>query len=996
MLADVGELCRVARQYRALTHLKYGFVHAPIIQAPVADRIRAVAGCVARASDMAFQSVAPGASMKTVRTFRIWLWLPLTIIGIYTVSVILTAFLQHRAINSEPLRQHLLIWSITLGLTLVLLWVLRLRLLLPLKILTDAVHRFGAGEPVEDVQVTGTGELAELCIAWNKMRAQLATTVAQLEASHDNLEMTLYSIGDAVITTDADGRVTRMNGIAQELTGWNQDEAAGRPLTEVFNIVQAQTRNIAVNPVHRVLSTGVIFGLANHTLLIGRDGREFHIADSAAPIRSYDGEVVGVVLVFRDVTQEYALRAELEKNEVLLRTIIETEPECVKMLAADGSLLQMNRAGLNMIEADSFEQVSGHPVLKIIAPAYRMAFADLSKRVFKGETGSLEFEINGLKGGHRWLETHAVPMRDPQGSITALLGLTRDITARKLAEQELRIAATAFETQEGIMVTDADNVILRVNRAFNRITGYTDQEVVGKTPAVLNSGRHDAQFYESMWTALKRDRYWQGEIWNRRKSGEVFPEWMTITGVVGDDGQLVNYVASFSDITQYKAAEEQIHQLAFYDPLTGLPNRRLLYDRLQQALAASARTNCYGAILFIDLDNFKVINDTRGHDIGDLLLVEVARRLQGCVRLDDTVARLGGDEFVVMLDSLSDVKEQAVQQVEVVGQKVLQIFAPAFSLDGRLHYATPSIGISLFQDHDMSVDELLKRSDTAMYQAKQSGRNTICFFDPGMQAVLEERLALEADMRRALLEDEFKLYFQPQVNVSGRVIGAEVLLRWQHPTRGLVGPAQFIPLAEETGLIGPLGQWVLEAACRQLKRWESDLRISGLQLAVNVSARQFRQGTFVDEVSEALLMSGINPNRLKIELTESLVLENVEDTIAKMQKLKVIGVIFSMDDFGTGHSSLTYLKKLPLDQLKIDQSFVRDITKDPDDAVIVQTIVAMAKNLKLDVIAEGVETEEQRSFLERCGCPAYQGYLFGKPVPIDEFEATITESASKV
>lgn len=384
-----------------------------------------------------------------------------------------------------------------------------------------------------------------------------------------------------------------------------------------------------------------------------------------------------------------------------------------------------------------------------------------------------------------------------------------------------------------------------------------------------------------------------------------------------------------------------------------------------------------------------MINDTRGHDVGDLLLIEVANRLQGCVRAEDTVARLGGDEFVVMLSALSENQEQALQQVESVGHKVLEVFEPAFSIGGHAHHTSPSIGISMFRDHEVSADELLKRSDAAMYQAKQAGRNTLRFFDPGMQAVLEARMTMEADMRRALPAHEFKMYLQIQVDTVGNAIGAEVLLRWLHPERGMISPAQFIPLAEEIGLIAPLGQWVLEEACHKLKEWESDPRTSHLQLAVNVSARQFRQGTFVDQVGHALLMAGTDPKRLKLELTESLVLENVEDTITKMQKLKAIGVSFAMDDFGTGHSSLTYLKKLPLDQLKIDQSFVRDITYDPDDDVIVQTIIAMAKNLKLEVIAEGVETEEQRAHLERIGCPAFQGYLFGRPMPIEEFEVKL-------
>ena len=565
-----------------------------------------------------------------------------------------------------------------------------------------------------------------------------------------------------------------------------------------------------------------------------------------------------------------------------------------------------------------------------------------------------------------------------------------DITERKLAEQELRIAATAFETQEGIVVTDADNIIIRVNKAFSHLTGYSAEEAIGQNPSLLKSGRHNAQFYRDMWAALVKDQYWQGEIWNRRKNGEVLPEWLTITAVTNTKGQITNYVSAFSDITQNKKDEAEIHSLAFYDPLTGLPNRRLLLDHLQYALAASVRHGNHGAVLFIDLDNFKILNDTKGHNIGDLLLIEVAKRLQACVREVDTVARLGGDEFVIMLEELSEDPSQAATQTEAVGDKILAAISQPYELDGYEHLSSTSIGISLFREQEISVGELLKRADTAMYQAKSAGRNTLRFYDPAMQAALESRTALEKDLRNALSEKQLKLYYQMQVDHSRRIIGAEVLLRWQHPDRGLISPLEFIPLAETSGLILSIGQWVLETACTQLKLWEANPLTRDLQLAVNVSARQFRQADFVERVRLVLHNHALIPDRLKLELTESLVLDNIYDTISKMQALRGIGVRFSMDDFGTGYSSLSYLTQLPLDQLKIDQSFVRNIGTKSTDAVIVQTIIGMANNLGMEVIAEGVETEEQRAFLEQHGCTLCQGYLFGRPVPLDEFEARLT------
>ncbi len=568
----------------------------------------------------------------------------------------------------------------------------------------------------------------------------------------------------------------------------------------------------------------------------------------------------------------------------------------------------------------------------------------------------------------------------------------QEVHARKVVDQELRIAATAFETQEGIVITDRDQHILRVNCAFTRLTGYSAMEALGKTPAILKSGRQDAAFYQAMWETLNRDKYWQGELWNRRKNGEIYPEWLTITAVLDGDGRVTNYVGVFSDITLRKEADEKIHQLAFYDPLTGLPNRRLLHDRLQQAMTSSVRSQCKGALLFLDLDNFKVLNDTRGHDIGDLLLIEVAKCLRDCVRSGDTVARIGGDEFIIMLENLSEDTQQAAAAAQDVGEKVLKAINHSFSLQGVDYHCSSSIGINLFHGNDTGMDDLLRHADTAMYQAKASGRNTLRFFDPAMQIELEERTALMEDLRQALPLQQLRLYHQIQVNERG-VVGSEVLLRWQHPVRGLISPMEFIPLAEETGLIVPIGAWVLHMACVQLKAWQVDPLTRHLRIAVNVSARQFSQPNFVEQVLEVLKDTGVNPLKLglELELTESLVLNDIDDSIGKMQALRSIGIRFSLDDFGTGQSSLSYLKRLPLDQIKIDQSFVRDIATDPNDAAIVRTIIGMAENLGLKVIAEGVETEQQREFLERNGCHAHQGYLFGKPVPIDEFQNSLTQ-----
>jgi diguanylate cyclase (GGDEF)-like protein/PAS domain S-box-containing protein len=557
--------------------------------------------------------------------------------------------------------------------------------------------------------------------------------------------------------------------------------------------------------------------------------------------------------------------------------------------------------------------------------------------------------------------------------------------------EALSVAAIAFEIEEGMIVTDSNEVIIRVNRVFTELTGYSADEAIGKSLSMLKSDYKDAEFYERMWDVLHRFNYWQGEIWNRRKNGEVYPEWLTITAVVGTDGSITNYVCAFSDITERKLAEDKIHNLAFYDPLTQLPNRRLLSDHLQQAVSTCARNQTSAALLFIDLDNFKILNDTRGHDIGDLLLVEVAERLRTCIRDGDTLARLGGDEFVVLLEELNSDRTEAAMQARRVGEKMLKAVGRPYMLKDIEEHSSSSIGIALFAKHNQKPEDSLKHADTAMYAAKKAGRNTLRFFDPAMQEALEIRSQLEAGIRRALQNHEFKLHYQVQVDSHQNYVGAEALIRWVHPERGLISPARFIPIAEDTGLILSIGVWVLQSACEQLKAWENNPLARDLTLAVNVSARQFRQAGFVKHVSDTIAQTGINPARLKLELTESTILDNVNDTIAKMKALKSIGVRFSMDDFGTGYSSLAYLTQLPLDQLKIDQSFVRNIGMTSTDSMIIQTIIGMANNLGIEVIAEGVETKTQHDFLWGSGCKLYQGYLFGKPVPMDELLAMLRQ-----
>ncbi len=566
----------------------------------------------------------------------------------------------------------------------------------------------------------------------------------------------------------------------------------------------------------------------------------------------------------------------------------------------------------------------------------------------------------------------------------------RDISERKAREEETRIAAVAFNTQEAIIVTDKFANIIRVNHAFERITGFSEAEVLGKNPRILSSGLHNAAFYKEMWDSISTSGRWSGEVWDRRKDGAIYPKWLTITAVTYQ-GEATHYVAVFVDITERKKSEEEIKNLAYFDPLTHMPNRRMLLDHLKLALGQSARSKNHGALMFLDIDHFKVLNDTKGHEFGDRLLIEVARRMNLCLRDIDSVACFGGDEFVVLLEGLSPNSRDAAIQAGQVAEKIRKELALPYQLEDMVHQSSSSIGVVLFQGDDVPMDELLKQADLAMYQAKAGGRNLVRLFEPAMQAELESRTIMERALRHALPRGELELHYQLQTNNSRKLLGAEVLLRWNSAELGIVSPVQFIPVAEQSRLILPIGHWVLETACRQLKIWERHPVLGTMHLAVNVSPVQFHQEDFVEQVKGILAATGANPHRLELELTENLVLEDVNEATSKMVELRAIGVRFSMDDFGTGYSSLQYIKRLPIDQLKIDRSFVRDILTDPGDAVMVQTISDLARNFGFEVIAEGVETEDQLPSLTNLGCSTFQGYLFSKPVGLAEFERLVAQ-----
>ncbi len=639
------------------------------------------------------------------------------------------------------------------------------------------------------------------------------------------------------------------------------------------------------------------------------------------------------------------------------------------------------------LDPESVRQ-DGRQLLAAIHPEDIPALFDSMRAAYDdGAVWQHEFRIRAADGSSRWMRGNAITVRESDGELSSY-GVMREFTQRKLAETQLEESEARFRS-----LTDlSSDWYWEIDEQFRftNFVGYRDGKSIltqeaslGKTRwelGALNLGEEDWEAHRRLLEAHRPFR----DLELQRLDAQGQSYWIAVSGIpiFDKEGQFRGYRGIGRDISERKHAEDETQRLAFYDTLTSLPNRRLLMDRLAHAQITSARSKRYGALLFIDLDNFKDLNDTLGHDVGDLLLEQVALRLVSCLREGDTAARFGGDEFVVMLEDLADNDGDAARQAELVAEKILARLNAPYELVGRQHNSSPSIGITLFTGSVLGVDELLKRADVAMYQAKAAGRNTLRFFDPGMQAAVLARAALDADLRLGLQRDELLLHYQPVVDADSEIVAYEALLRWRHPTRGMVLPGEFIPMAEQTGLILAMGEWVLRAACRQLVAWGQQPATRRLTLAVNVSARQFRQGDFVAQVQAVLDQTGVDPRRLKLEITESVLISDVEDAIRKMVTLRERGVCFALDDFGTGYSSLSYLKRLPLNQLKIDQGFVRDVLTDPNDAAIVRTILALAQSLDLQAVAEGVETEGQRQFLLDNGCKVFQGYLFGRPGPL--------------
>ncbi|NVK19425.1 MAG: EAL domain-containing protein [Methylocystaceae bacterium] len=662
-----------------------------------------------------------------------------------------------------------------------------------------------------------------------------------------------------------------------------------------------------------------------------------------------------------------------------LQTVIDAVPTPIYYEDREGVYIGCNDAMADFFER-STEEIVGHQINEFY-PEGRDKFDEVNKTLLeKGGSTVVEGAMKRSDGDHHVM-IHKARFQEPDGT-PGIVGAVIDVTESKLTEKQLRLAQTVFDTtSEAIVVTNLENRIQAVNPSFSHVTGYSEQEVLGKDPSFLSSGRHDEIFYQRMWQQLGATGRWQGEIWNRRKNGDIYAEWLSISAVLDANKNVSQYVAVFSDITKRKRAEELIRHQANYDALTNLPNRTLFLDRLSRSMMRAKRQETQVALMFLDLDRFKWVNDTLGHNIGDVLLQEAAARILHYVRETDTVARLGGDEFTIVLPDLKH-----TQDVEKVARKILEVLSKPFQISGQEIFVSGSVGITIYPDDGKELELLLRNADTAMYRAKEAGRNDFRFFTAEMNTEAHQQMILERDMRQGIERDEFIVHYQPVVDLrTDKVVSCEALVRWQHPRRGLIGPGFFISIAEETGLINKIGEIVLRQVCNQIKIWQDDAVMQDVRVAVNLSPRQLQSENLLNEFLQILEEAGVSPNSLTLEVTESLVMQDPEGAAKLLDDIRAMGFKVALDDFGTGYSSLNYLKRFSFDVLKIDRTFITDIESDEGDAALVEAIIVMAHKLGIHVVAEGVETNPQHDFVSGQKCDFIQGFFYSQPLTPEAF-----------
>ncbi|MBS1209261.1 MAG: hypothetical protein H6R19_1659 [Proteobacteria bacterium] len=806
---------------------------------------------------------------------------------------------------------------------------------------------------------------------------------AALEDSEARFRGTFEQAAVGFCLCAVSGRYLRVNQRYCAITGYLEGELLLRDFRELTHPEDVEAHERLLDAL--VLDTAETFSIEKR--IKRRSGQLVWVNLTMSLVRSRRG-TSQFMEVIEDITARKQAEHELRENEGRMRLILSSMREGVIMRDATGTVIIANAAarrlyGLALDENfPPLQEPEGYSFVREDCSFCPISELPGARAMHFGRPASAVVGIDRRDGTRGWMLAKAEPLaRDEATGLHPVVLTLNDVTAQRRAEEELRLAATVFDhSVEAIMITDAQRHILSVNKAFTDLTGFSSCQVIGQTPALLSSSRHGLVHYDSVWKEATEQGTWQGEIWQRRRDGSEFPEWLSIGAVRDRSNTITNYVAVFSDITERKANEARIAFLAHHDPLTSLPNRTLFQDRLEQALARAERSGKVLALLFLDLDRFKTINDSLGHLVGDHLLQAVAERLLHCVRDSDTICRQGGDEFIIVLPEIADTEVSAR-----IAEKILRRLAEPFEVDTHVLGTSFSIGIAVFPHDGVDADTLMKNADTAMYHAKENGRNTYRFFTEAMNANAQDRLQVETHLRRALEHNQLSLNYQPQVHLeSGAIVGCEALLRWNSDVLGFVPPNRFIPIAEESGLIIPIGRWVLRQACIHAMGWYAT-GVRSITVAVNISALQFRRDDIVAAVSEVLAETGLPPEYLELELTESLLMDHAEDVLDTVQRLKTLGVRLSIDDFGTGYSSLSYLKRFAVDRLKIDQGFVRDMVDDPDDAAIVRAIIQLGRSLKLEVIAEGAESRHQVDFLIREGCRESQGYFFCPPVPNDVF-----------
>jgi diguanylate cyclase (GGDEF)-like protein/PAS domain S-box-containing protein len=867
----------------------------------------------------------------------------------------------------------------------------------PIRNLTRIADRLAAGDFTQRAPQESIAELGRLAHAFNHMADALAHAHHNLEAqvearSHELRELSalqgaiLDQAGALVVVLDRKGRIRRFNRACEELTQYTFAEVEGRCVWDF--LLTPEERDSVRKEAFRALASNPQALRGTHTNhWVARDGTRRLIEWSNTLLLDKHGEMALMVGIGTDVTEKRQANAALKESEQRLNEAqriaqvgsweldlasgkLTWSDEVFRIFEIDRAVFEASyEAFLDAIHPDDREQVN---------QAYTDSLATRTPY-------EIAHRMRMPDGRIKWVNERCESFYDEHGKPLRSTGTVQDITQLKLAEEAIQLYANVFEhSGEAILISDSTNHILAVNPAFTRLTGYSIDEIRGKNPSILSSGQTPVETYQAMWTALQASGYWQGEIVDRRKDHSIYPKWISISAVRDIEGNTTHYIASFTDITARKRAEAQISQLAYHDALTGLLNRFSLQGQLEQAMAMARRDQHELAVMFLDLDRFKAINDTMGHAVGDSLLNITAHRLNDSVRDSDIVARLGGDEFVVVLTEVDDAAAAAH-----VADKILHALAQPYRIGESELHSTASIGIAFYPNDGTDGETLMKNADTAMYHAKSLGRNNVQFFTPEMNRLAVKRLMLEQELRMALERKQFELHYQPQLDSrDGRIVGVEALVRWRHPRDGLVPPAEFIPVAEETGLILPLGEWVLDEACRQLRAWRDD-GIKDVIMAVNLSAHQLHSPALLTQVAEMLEKHGLAGADLELEITESVAMHDPDASIGKLKALRGLGVRLSIDDFGTGYSSLSYLKLLPIHTLKLDQSFVRDIETDNNDVAICTATIALAHNLGLTVIAEGVETEAQRLLLTSHQCDFMQGYLFSKPLPAEAVLAFI-------